>query len=239
MKHIRLLNLRVGIAVLLTGMSLRAYDEAPVENGGSISGSVLFEGTPPERKKIEILKSLCDNPNALTEDVIVAKANGKQLLVNAVITLVGIEKGKPFSKDQPVLDQKGCVFTPHVVVTPAGADFKILNSDDCNHNVHTHSDLNPESNKAVSPKGHAITRFPEPERIAVRCDMHAWMKSWIVVVENPYFAVTADDGAFKIDKIPAGTYKLTVWHETLGEQTKEVVIKPGADTTADYSFKAK
>ena len=238
MKFVVRFSLGVVLSVLWIGTA-GAYEEAAVEKGGSVSGVVAFEGTAPERKKIEILKSMCDNPNALTEDVIVAKAKDKQVLVNAVVTLVGITKGKAFSKEPPVLDQTGCIFKPHVVVVPVGMDLKILNSDDCNHNVHTHGELNPESNKSMSPKAKMTSQFSEPERIPVRCDMHPWMKSWFVIVENPYFAITGEDGTFKIDAIPAGTYKLTVWHETLGEQTKEVVIKAGADSTVEYSFKAK
>lgn len=227
------------VLAMLASVSGYAYDEAKVENGGSVSGAVLFEGTPPERKNLNIPPNVSDNPKALSEDVIVAKANDKQMLVNAVATLVGVEKGKPFSKDAPVLDQKLCVFVPHVVVVGAGMKLRILNSDDVNHNVHTLGDKNPESNKTTAPKAEISSTYAEPDRIPVRCDMHGWMKAYIVVVDNPYFAVTGESGAFKIDGIPPGTYKLTVWHEKLGEQTKEVVIKGGADTTVEYSFKAK
>lgn len=234
-------NVKWLVALFLIFMSSAsyAYDEVKVEKGGSVSGAILFEGKAPERTNLNIPPNMCDNPNAMSEDVIVSKSNGKQVLVNAVVTLVGITKGKPFSKEAPVLDQRLCVFVPHVVVVGANAVMKTLNSDDINHNIHAHGELNPESNNIVSPKGEGKAQFTEPERIPIRCDMHTWMRAYIVVVDNPYFAVTGEDGAFKIDNIPAGTYKLTVWHETLGEQTKEVVIKSGADTAIDYSFKAK
>ena len=238
MNQLRILSLTIGLALFGAAFAVHAYDEAAVGDGGSVSGAVLFEGTAPERQHIEV-KAPCENHDALSEDLIVVKSKDKQFLVNAIVTINEIEKGKAFSKDTPGLDQKGCVFTPHILVVPAGADFKMANSDDCNHNIHTHSDLNPESNKAVSPKSEAKAHFSEPERIAVRCDMHTWMKGWIVVVDNPYYSVTGQDGAFKIDKIPPGKYKLSVWHETLGEQSKEFTVKAGEDSKLEFSFKSK
>ncbi len=233
MKNVRALAL----LVLLTGVA-RAYDEAPVEKGGSVSGTVLFQGTPPERKPIDVLRTMF-NANVLEEEVIVAKVKDKQVLVNAVVTLVGITKGKAFPKENPVLDQKACMFVPHVMVVAPGAEFKVTNSDDCHHNVRCRSELNPECNNVVEPRSDAVLQFPEPERLLIRCEMHPWMRCWVVVATNPYFAVTGEDGTFKIDKIPAGTYKLTAWHETLGEQTREVVIKAGEDSSVEYSFKAQ
>ncbi|MFQ5606214.1 MAG: carboxypeptidase regulatory-like domain-containing protein, partial [bacterium] len=72
--------------------------------------------------------------------------------------------------------------------------------------------------------------FAIPEMIPVKCDIHGWMKAWIVVVDHPYHAVTDEAGAFKITGIPAGTYTVEFWHETLGKQTQEVTVKDGANT---------
>ena len=222
------------------GANLRAYDEVAVEHGGSISGVVIYDGAPPERKKLDV-KAPCENHEALSEDLIVTKAKEKEqnVLVNAVVSIVEIKKGKAFSKDVPAIDQKGCVFKPHVVVMPAEGTLTIQNSDEVIHNVHTTPELNRETNDSVSPKGKTSKKFDEPERIPVRCDVHTWMRAWIVVAGNPYFHVTGEDGTFKLDQVPPGKYTINVWHEKLGEQKKEVTVEAGADARVEFTFKGK
>ena len=181
---------------------------------------------------------------AFSEEVVVNKPDGKSggtemgRLVNAVVMISDIKKGKPLGTEAPVpLDQKGCVFTPHVVWAPAGGKLKILNSDNAAHNVHSKSDLNTEFNAALAPKGETHAKFDEAERIKVRCDMHNWMTVWIVVAENPYTIVTGEDGSFKMDKVPPGSYTVTVWQETLGEQKAQVTVKSGEDSKLEITYK--
>ncbi len=80
-------------------------------------------------------------------------------------------------------------------------------------------------------------KFDQPEIVKATCDAHAWMQGWIVVAEHPYYAVTGSDGSFKLTNVPAGSYKLRVWHETLGEVTKEVTTKPGEETKVSFELK--
>ena len=229
-------------AVLLTvGFATRshAYDEAPVEKGGSISGAVFFDGKPPERKPLEI--EMAHTVPLLDEEVIVNKSKdgAKNVLANTVVSIVEIAKGKAFSKDVPVLDQKALIFAPHVVIVPAGGTLKVTNSDDIMHNVHVMADSNKETNKAMEPEGHATQKFEEPERIAIHCDMHRWMKAWVNVTANPYIELTPEEGTFKISNVPPGKYTLSFWHEKLGEQKKEVVVKAGEETKIDCTYSVK
>jgi hypothetical protein len=101
------------------------------------------------------------------------------------------------------------------------------------------TDLNKEVNRTVEPDGQTTLKFEEAERIALRCDMHRWMKSWIIVAANPYIAVTGKEGTFKITDVPPGSYTLSFWQETLGEQKKQVTVKADEETKVDCTFANK
>jgi hypothetical protein len=72
-------------------------------------------------------------------------------------------------------------------------------------------------------------RFQHPEIVKVSCDAHPWMTGWIVVTDHPYVAVTDERGAFRLAGVPPGSYTLSLWHETLGEQRQEVTVRAGEE----------
>ncbi len=214
-------GLVLGIAAQAT-----AYEAGEVKDGGTISGSTKFAGAPPARKEIQVTKDneVCGKEKHLSWDLIVGPNKG---IENVVVRLVDIKKGKKWPSTKPTLDQRGCVYTPHVVVAPAGGEMDILNSDGILHNIHTYSTANPAFNKA-QPKFKKVmpADFKKPETIKVTCDAHAWMLGWIVVSDHPYVAVTDEKGDFTLKDVPPGHYKLEIWHETLGKSVKEVTVKP-------------
>jgi hypothetical protein len=123
-----------------------------------------------------------------------------------------------------VLDQRGCRFVPRVVVLRAGQTLQVKNSDPVTHNVHPMPRNNRDWNQQQAPGApDLLRRFARPEvMIPVKCDIHSWMRTWIAVLDHPYFATTGPGGEFRIEGVPAGRHVLAAWHETLGEQTREV-----------------
>lgn len=201
---------------------------------GTVSGSVKFKGTPPPPRKVAITTdpTVCGNEQQ-SEDAVVAADKGVKY---AVVRLVGVKAAAGETK-VVALEQKGCKFAPHVLVVPKGADFDILNSDGISHNIHSHSTANPEINKAQPGfKKKMSQKFDQPERIKLSCDVHPWMNGWIVVAEDSYVAVTDETGSFKLPNVPPGTYKLEVWHERFGTQTKDVTVKSGADSNIVFEL---
>lgn len=232
MNTIRGMMAVVVAAGLFLGLAAQAfaYDVGEVKDGGTISGTVKFAGTPPARKTIEVAKDkeVCAKEKHLSADLIVGPDKG---IENVVVSLVDVKKGKKWASTKATLDQKGCVYTPHVVVVPAGGELDILNSDGILHNIHTYSKANPSINKAQPKFKKVLTeKFSKPEVIKVACDAHAWMSGWIVVSAHPYVAVTNEKGTFTIKDVPPGTYKLEVWHETLGKSMKDVTVKSKEET---------
>jgi len=137
-----------------------------------------------------------------------------------------------------ILDQQGCVYTPHVTGVVVGQTMKIRNSDQVLHNVHALPTVNAEFNQGQPFAGMELEKtFDKPEiMIPVKCDVHPWMKSYIGVMEHSYFAVSGADGSFSIEGLAPGDYVLEAWHEELGTRTQSVTVADGAvDVSFDFT----
>jgi hypothetical protein len=144
----------------------------------------------------------------------------------------------PPPPSQAVLNQKGCVFEPHVVAVMVGEPLLVKNSDPFLHNVHIMAVNNAAENMGQPTIGELATEpFEAPEVFRVKCDVHPWMQAWVRVVDNPWFAVTGPDGRFSLRGLPAGTYTLKAWHEQLGVREMQVTIGPDHGTVVDFVFK--
>jgi len=214
------------------------YKPGNVNGGGAITGMVTYDGTAPVLKalKVEKDKKVCAVLKKFKEELVVGDKGG---LKNVVVYIDAIKSGKAWEKKY-TLDQNGCRFEPHVTIVGAGEKLRIINSDKILHNIHTYSKINPSINKA-QPRFKKIisAKFAKAEFIKLRCDVHAWMSGWIVSAANPYYVLTDDSGKFSIKDIPAGTYTLKYWHETLGEQSMEVTVTGGGTAKSNALFSPK
>ena len=209
--------------------------------GGSISGSIKYDGKAPEAKKLRISKdvNVCGVHEKFSEEIVVSAEGGIQ---NVFVQVLGAKGEVSIPKERPSVVQKGCQFIPHIQVVPAGSRMNIMNEDGIAHNLHTLSVENPSFNR-LQPgiKKRMITRKNDlliPEIIPMKCDLHGWMQAWIVVTDHPYHAISDQEGSFQISGIPPGTYTVQFWHETLGLQSQEVTVGSGADTGVSVAFKA-
>lgn len=234
------LTAALGLAIVAGAVQAGAYEAITVTDGGSLSGTVKFAGTPPAPAKIEV-----------TKDVEVCGAAGKEktdpkLRVGAgggikdVAVVVKATKGKALEVPaQPVtFDQKGCEYHPHVLAFPVGSTIQVLNPDGVLHNVHVMGKANPEANRAMPKFQKKVDWKIEKAEwpIAVKCDAHPWMHAWWLSMDQPYFAVTDADGNFKITDLPPGDYEVEIWQGELGKKTEKVTIKPKEDTKVDWSM---
>ena len=129
-----------------------------------------------------------------------------------------------------ILDDVGCAFVPHVQVAPIGSELLLKNSDPILHTVHARLGSATLFNVGL-PRWRQITKLLDrPGPVRIDCDvLHTWMTAVIMVVETPFFAVTDSAGRFAIDALPPAEYKMTIWHERLGAQTRIVSTEASAN----------
>lgn len=168
------------------------------------------------------------------------KARGARNSGDAVIYIDKIP-GKSFQlpKEHAEMDQKNLVFIPHVLPVLAGTAVDFLNSDDVLHNVFTPDKCAEKFNLGTWPKGQTRSyTFKEPGCVSVMlCNVHPEMEAFIVVLETPYFAVSAKDGSFEIKNVPAGKYTLKIWHEKLKGESTTVEVPEKGTVTANFEIK--
>lgn len=213
---------------------------AAVAGGTGVSGVISFEGTPPPPRPVDMsTKKEClkANPKPTEQDVLVKDGKLEGVLVYVKSGLPAGTKYEPRT-DTVELDQKGCLYLPKVVGVQVGQPFDLVNSDAFVHNVHALAKGADGFNQAM-PKPMKLTKkFKKAQGVIdVKCDVHAWMLAHVGVFDHPYFAVTGADGKFAIEKLPAGSYELAMWHPTLGDQTAAVVVKDGAGSVVNATFK--
>jgi plastocyanin len=213
---------------------------APAAGATTITGKVSFEGTAPAAEKVKTSadpKCQQMHPQGLEKKTVAVNNGG---LAHAFVWLkTGVTGSHPAPAEPAVLDQQGCEYHPHVVAVRTGQTINIKNSDDTLHNIHPRPTVNKEFNIGQARKGMESQRsFDKQEiMIPVGCDVHPWMRSYISVVDHPYFAVTNDDGTYEIKNVPPGDYEVEVVHEKLKNQTQKVNVKAGAPAKADFTFK--
>lgn len=208
--------------------------------GGSISGTIKFEGKAPPMKKIKMgADPICSakHTDTPTTEWLLSGENGE--LMNVFVYIKeGVTGDYPAPSEPVVIDQNGCIYKPHVLGARVGQSIEILNSDGTLHNIHAKPKINKEFNKAQPKFKKKLTvSFDKAEvMIPFKCDVHPWMSAWIGVLDHPFFTVTGENGSFTISGLEAGTYTVEAWHERLGKQTSTATIKTDETVNIDFTF---
>lgn len=203
-----------------------------------VAGLVKFEGTPPAPEEIDAsadpnCEARHSEHGGKVKDLsVVVGENGG--LAGVVVQVVGASG--PQRAEAVEIDQVGCLYEPKVVALQAGQKLVIKNSDPFMHNVNIHAKANPADNIAMPNVMTKEKTFTEPETIEVTCDVHGWMKAYIVVLDTPFYATTGEDGSFSIEGLPAGSYTLKAWHPVLGERTAEFEVADGGSAEVEIAF---
>ncbi|MEW5975268.1 MAG: carboxypeptidase regulatory-like domain-containing protein [Acidobacteriota bacterium] len=209
----------------------------------TITGKVTFEGEKPKPRQLRMdAEASCAAQHkepVYSDDVVVNENNMLQYVFVYVKEGLG-DKTFAVSTEPVELDQKGCVYTPHVIGVQTGQTIKIVNSDPTTHNVHPVPANNREWNQSMVPGVAPLERtFAREEvMIPVKCNVHPWMKSYIGVLKHPFFAVTGANGSYEIKGLPPGEYTIEVWHEKLGTTTQKVTVAAKESKTVDFTLKA-
>ena len=207
---------------------------------GSITGTITFEGKAPKMKPLRLdADPICVVNNEIApkkEWLILDENKGVKNVLVFVTEGLNIDYSPP--EEPVVIDQKGCIYSPHVLGIMAGQQLDILNNDGTLHNIHALPKVNKEFNKAQPrSKKKLSVKFEKPEApFKVKCDVHPWMGAYIGVFDHPCFAVSGDDGTYIISDLKPGEYVIEAWHEKLGSQTANVTVSDSA-AHQDFTFK--
>ena len=238
------LILSVGLSLHIPMSGAFAYQEAPVTDGGTLTGKVTLAGGKPVPRGFNLVTfpdpvycgriSNGHGFRLLKEFTVVEDRGVKEV----VVMLMGIEKGKPFTFQPPQIEAKDCQFLPFVNIVRDHSQVSVVNMDPVMHDIQAYetSELGPrvlfniplpmnlhhpkaagsdaEYHKHIpgSPMTQEIHMSKGRRIFVMQCGFHAYMETWGLAVENPYYALTNESGQFTISDIPPGTYKVVVWH---------------------------
>lgn len=202
-------------AVLILTLSTASF----AAEWGSIKGRFVVDGKPPQPVPLVVTKDqFCIDKKPMNESVVVGDDGS---LANAVVYVRLARGGKldvhpdyAAALSKPVvLDNKGCHFVPHVTLVRAGQPLTLKNSDPVGHNTNV-----GVFNQIIPSGGQSQTKIDQAAAlpIPVTCNIHPFMKGYVLVQDHPYMAVSADNGTFEIANIPAGKHEFAFWHESPG-----------------------
>jgi plastocyanin len=235
------MNKKVSIAgfallcIVVVGLwLLKAQSASADANAGSLSGTVKLDGTPPRAATIDMSQDpLCKGVNK-------AETYDDNDLGNVFVYVKDGLSGTFEPPKEPVtIDQQGCKYHPHVLGVMVGQEISIKNDDPTTHNIHPTPQDNREWNMTQPPNGTPVDKSFAREEIMlpVKCNIHPWMRMYINVVKNPFYAVTGADGKYDIKGLPPGTYTIGFVQEKLGEKDQKVTVAAKENKTVDQTFK--
>jgi Carboxypeptidase regulatory-like domain len=231
-----------------TGVAF-GYEEIPVNNGGSITGKVALNGPVPPPRLFHLVLypfgPFCQKPsdekgNRALQEFAVSKDGGLQ---DVVVAVQAVKKGKPFQTPKGEFHSVVCTFYPFVSVVQNHQKIKVINDDPVIHNIQVYQ----------SEKGNIILNEPLPVKATqdgvlnfeanlkisqMICGMHEFMQAWTYVVDNPYYAITREDGTFSIDGLPPGTYTVTAWHPHMKIASQKIRVPARGVASLKFEFQA-
>jgi plastocyanin len=227
-----------GTAASSEAPAAAAAPAADAANAGGVSGTITFTGTDDDAEIKMNADPQCASLHKTPVDTNNINTKDGKLADVFVYVKSGLTGTYPVPAEAKTLDQQGCLYHPKVFGIQVGQKLTIKNSDPTLHNIHALPAKNTEFNQGQPFQNMSFDKtFDKPEVLLhFKCDVHPWMSSYVGVVDNPFYAVSDETGAFKIEKLPPGKYTIAAVHPTLGEKTMDVEVAANQTATADFAY---
>lgn len=245
-----------------------SYEEITVTDGGTIAGKVTMVGGKPVPKGFNLVTFpdpvYCGRISTgtgwrLLDEFAIGPDGG---LKDVVVMLAEVPRGKPFAFTPPTIEARDCRFLPFVSTVRDGQSVTVVNMDPVMHDIQAYETshlgprvlfntplpMNPHHRRNVGADSHEhLAGEPMKETIhmtkgrrifVMQCGFHAYMESWGMAVDNPYYAVTGQNGSFTISDVPPGDYVLMAWHPQAGPMLEQkVTVRAKEAASANFQFK--
>ena len=181
---------------------------------------------------------------------------------NVVVLLEGVTEGKPFSLSVPRVEARDCRFLPFTTVVRSGHGIEVVNMDPVMHDIQAYETSTAMGTRVLfntplsfnrrhhrgdlhathdhRPGESLVRQFQLSKKrrtFVMQCGFHAYMQSWAIAVDNPYYVLTDENGRFFLEDVPPGTYDLRAWHPGIKQVVKQqVTIEPGENLTVDFQL---
>lgn len=211
---------------------------------GALEGRVVLEGEAPDRVPLRRGSDpFCAQTEMLSETVVTSDDGGLEYVF---VRVAGDGLKAPVLETPVVIDQADCMYRPRVQGGMKGQTLRVRNSDATLHNVHARGTTLDRGTaqtlyNLAQPAGSGDIEQPiaASEVLELRCDLHSWMRAFVIVSDHPYFATTSEGGRFRIENVPVGTYQLETWHELYGSKTVEVTVREDETTELELAYDAE
>ncbi|HEX6531375.1 MAG TPA: carboxypeptidase-like regulatory domain-containing protein [Nitrospira sp.] len=255
--------------LLIGGSTVWAYDEIQVPDGGAVTGKVTMSEGKPIPKGFNLITFpdpvYCGRISTGTGWRILKEfeVGADGALKNAVVWLADASKGKPFKFVAPTIEARDCRFLPFVTVVRDRSDVVIMNMDPVMHDIQAYETsqlgprvlfntplpMNPHHKRVVTAETHEhLAGQPVTEEVrmtkgrkffVMQCGFHAYMESWGLAVDNPYYQLTDTNGSFSLTDVPPGDYTLMAWHPGLGTVLeKKITVSAKGSAQANFLFES-
>jgi len=234
------------VGLVVAEATAETYQADPTINGVTVQGRIKLSGLPKDNVATPVYRD-SDYCGEIVLGETVAVDPSTNGLGNVVVSLVGVERGKPLiPADAPVIleiESKKCRFSPHLNTAAVGTTLEVRNLDPILHNLHVRREtrFGPTVMNVIQPAGTRSVQKPFSEAgfLDVRCDVHAFMSASVHVFDHPYFTTTDHTGSFAMTKVPPGVYKLQIWHEQFGTRERTIKVPPGENVTLEMEIGGK
>ena len=202
---------------------------------GTLAGKVTLSGLAPKLANLPVTRDMKTCGNNKPDESLAVSDGGA--VKNAVIWFTDVPLPRDFKPAKEKLDQQQCVFVPHVLAATIGTTVDVVNSDKALHNVRAQAGEVKLMNYAMPIPGHVVpTKLKKEGIFKVSCDVHPWMRGWLLVLPTAAFAITGEDGTYKIGGVPPGRHMVRIWHERLGERDAQIEIQADQTATHDVQY---
>jgi plastocyanin len=226
------------VALLIALMAPSVPSALAQMEQGVVTVRVLYRDTIPPPIDTQVVRDaeICGTTVSLQPVTVHPPSGG---LKDAVVTIEGMRapEKEPARMSQMVLSNTRCSFSPHVMTLQTGSPLEIRNLDPVMHNTHITNEVRTFINVAMVVNARPVTKIlAKPGLYLVQCNVHKFMRGYVVASEHPYFGVTDERGDTRIQNVPAGEHDISVWHERLGQLQAHVTVPPNGEVAITFKF---